>query len=247
MSATAGGSRGAGCEFGEDQDRVGMEAEVRGAGSDHRQRVGVAPEAVRPGSGLEKESVLIESMFHLPLPVMEKILRPVIVYLFLVGYLRLFGKRELAQLNPFDLVVLLSLSNTVQNAMIGDDNSVSGGVIGAFSLLTINWLLTRILFRAPKLNKLFELPPTVLIRHGAVDWEAMKKEALTELELRSVLHKQGFDDFNQVEKCVLEPNGNFYLEGIKSMSDDAQRAELMKAIEALTREVKDMRAQLATR
>jgi hypothetical protein len=62
-----------------------------------------------------------------------------------------------------------------------------------------------------------------------------------------VLHKQGFDDFNQVEKCVLEPNGNFYLEGIKEMSDNAQRAELKKAIEALTREVKDMRAQLATR
>jgi uncharacterized membrane protein YcaP (DUF421 family) len=193
------------------------------------------------------ETVLIESMFHLPLPVLEKILRPVLVYLFLVGFLRLFGKRELAQLNPFDLVVLLSLSNTVQNAMIGDDNSVSGGVIGAFSLLAINWLLTRVLFRAPTLNKFFELSPTVLIQHGVVDWEAAKKEALTELELRSVLHKQGFDRFEEVEKCVLEPNGNFYMEGIKSMSDDAQRAELMKAIEVLTREVKDMRAELAMR
>jgi uncharacterized membrane protein YcaP (DUF421 family) len=190
---------------------------------------------------------LIQSMFHLQLPILEKILRPVIVYLFLVGFLRLFGKRELAQLNPFDLVVLLSLSNTVQNAMIGDDNSVSGGVIGAFSMLTINWLLTRLLFRAPKLNKFFELSPTVLIQHGVVDWEATKKEALTELELRSVLHKQGFDRYEEVEKLVLEPNGNFYMEGIKSMSDDAQRAELMKAIEALTREVKDMRAELATR
>jgi uncharacterized membrane protein YcaP (DUF421 family) len=186
-------------------------------------------------------------MFHLPLPVLEKILRPVLVYLFLVGFLRLFGKRELAQLNPFDLVVLLSLSNTVQNAMIGDDNSVTGGIIGAFSLLAVNYVLTRILFRAPKLNTIFELPPTVLIRHGVVDWEAAKKEALTELELRSVLHKQGFDTYEQVEKCVLEPNGNFYMEGIKSMSDDAQRAELMKAIELLTREVKDMRAELATR
>jgi uncharacterized membrane protein YcaP (DUF421 family) len=186
-------------------------------------------------------------MFRLPLPLLEKILRPVFVYLFLVGFLRLFGKRELAQLNPFDLVVLLSLSNTVQNAMIGDDNSVSGGVIGAFSLLTINWLLTRILFRAPKLNKLFELPPTVLIQHGVVDWETMRKEALTELELRSVLHKQGFSEFEQVEKCVLEPNGNFYLEGIKWMSDDAQRATLMEAIESLTREVRDMRAELAAR
>jgi uncharacterized membrane protein YcaP (DUF421 family) len=186
-------------------------------------------------------------MFHIHLPILEKILRPVLVYLFLVVFLRLFGKRELAQLNPFDLVVLLSLSNTVQNAMIGDDNSVSGGAIGAFSLLTINWLLTRVLFRAPRLNKFFELPPTVLIRHGVVDWEAMKKEALTELELRSVLHKQGYDRFEEVEKCVLEPNGNFYIEGISSMSDDAQRAALMDAIASLTREVKDMRAQLAAR
>ena len=190
---------------------------------------------------------MIESMFHLPSPVLEKILRPVLVYLFLVVFLRLFGKRELAQLNPFDLVVLLSLSNTVQNAMIGDDNSVSGGAIGAFSLLTINWLLTRVLFRAPNLNKFFELQPTVLIQHGVVDWEATKEEALTELELRSVLHKQGFDRFEEVEKCVLEPNGNFYMEGIKAMSDDAQRAELLKAVENLTREVREMRAELGTR
>jgi uncharacterized membrane protein YcaP (DUF421 family) len=190
---------------------------------------------------------LIESMFHLPLPLLEKILRPILVYLFLVGFLRIFGKRELAQLNPFDLVVLLSLSNTVQNAMIGDDNSVTGGVIGAFSLLAVNWLLTRILFRTPRLNTVFELSPTVLIRHGVVDWEAAKKEALTELELRSVMHKQGFDRFEEIEKCVLEPNGNFYMEGIKSMSDDAQRADLMKAIEMLTREVREMRAELATR
>src|ERR1700733_7837554 len=186
-------------------------------------------------------------MFHLPLPLLEKVLRPVIVYLFLILFLRLFGKRELAQLNPFDLVVLLSLSNTVQNAMIGDDNSVSGGVIGAFSLLTVNWLLTRILFHAPKLNHFFELPPTILIQHGVVDWEAAKKEALTELELRSVLHKQGFDRFDEVEKCVLEPNGNFYMEGIKEKSDDAQRAEMMKMIQALTGEVREMKGLLAAR
>lgn len=186
-------------------------------------------------------------MFHLPLPILEKILRPVVVYLFLIGFLRLFGKRELAQLNPFDLVVLLSLSNTVQNAMIGDDNSVSGGVIGAFSLLTINWLLSRVLFNMPKLNKAFEGTASVLIRSGVVDWEEAKREALTELELRSVLHKQGFNDFSEVEKCVLEPNGNFYLEGIKSMSDDAQRADLKRSIEELHLEIKQMRAELVAR
>jgi uncharacterized membrane protein YcaP (DUF421 family) len=196
---------------------------------------------------VEKENVLIESMFHLPLPVLEKILRPVIVYLFLIGFLRLFGKRELAQLNPFDLVVLLSLSNTVQNAMIGDDNSVSGGVIGAFSLLAINWILSKTLFRFPKLNSAIEGTKTYLIRHGEVDYAALKRETLTEVELRSVLHRQGFNSFEEVEKCVLEPNGTFYMEGIKSMSDDAQRAALMKAVEALTAEVKEMRSELALR
>src|SRR3954470_14477526 len=79
-------------------------------------------------------------------PVLEKIIRPVIVYFALVIGLRVFGKRELAQINPFDLVVLLSLSNTVQNAIIGNDNSVSGGLIGALSLLTINYLVVRFLF-----------------------------------------------------------------------------------------------------
>jgi uncharacterized membrane protein YcaP (DUF421 family) len=175
---------------------------------------------------------LIESMFHMHLPLLEKILRPMIVYLCLIAFLRLFGKRELAQLNPFDLVVLLSLSNTVQNAMIGDDNTVSGGVIGALSLLTINWLLSRLLFNMPKLNTAFEGSPSVLIRHGVVDWAEAKREALTELELRSVLHKQGFNDFSEV---------------IKSMSDDAQRAELRRSIEELHVEIKQMRIDLAAR
>ena len=100
--------------------------------------------------GVMVTSPLFEHMFHLPLPFLEKLLRPVIVYLVLVLLLRIFGKRELAQLNPFDLVVLLSLSNTVQNAIIGDDNSVTGGIIGAFSLLGINWLVVRVLFRSPQ-------------------------------------------------------------------------------------------------
>ena len=190
---------------------------------------------------------MIESMFHMQLPLLEKILRPVMVYLCLVVFLRIFGKRELAQLNPFDLVVLLCLSNTVQNSIIGNDNSVSGGIVGVLSLLTINWVLTRILFRSPKLSMVLEGEKTVLIQHGVVDWEATKKEALSEIELRSVLHKQGFDRYEEVEKCVLEPNGNFYMEGIKSMSDDAQRAELMREIKALSVEVRELKGMLSAR
>jgi len=186
-------------------------------------------------------------MFHLHLPLVEKMLRPVIVYLCLVVFLRLFGKRELAQLNPFDLVVLLSLSNTVQNAMIGDDNSVTGGVIGAFSLLAINWLLTLVLFRMPKLDKVVEGTETVLIRHGKVDKEAMKKEALTELELKSVIHKQGLNSFSEVERCVLEPNGTFYVEAIQPGAGDIERAEMLKEVRALAAEVRELKGLLAAR
>src|SRR6266700_8036830 len=95
-------------------------------------------------------------MFQLPLPLLEKLLRPVVVYLVLVILLRIFGKRELAQLNPFDLVVLLSLSNTVQNAIIGDDTSVTGGLLGAFTLCAVNYLVIRFLFRHRRLDQLLE-------------------------------------------------------------------------------------------
>ena len=190
---------------------------------------------------------MIESMFHLHMPVLEKLLRPVIVYLFLIFFLRLFGKRELAQLNPFDLVVLLSLSNTVQNAMIGDDNSVSGGVIGAFSLLTINWLLTWLLFRAPKVDAAFQGKPATLITAGTVDESALKRECLTPEELISVLNKNGFNDPAEVQSCVLEPNGTFFVKGRTPTSDQVERAELMSALENLRAEVIAMREQITGR
>jgi uncharacterized membrane protein YcaP (DUF421 family) len=190
---------------------------------------------------------MMHSMFHLPLPVMEKILRPVIVYLFLIGFLRLFGKRELAQLNPFDLVVLLSLSNTVQNAIIGDDNSVSGGIIGAFALLAINWLLMWLLYRSPKLNQKLEGSKTVLIENGVVSEEAMKKETLTFEELISVLNKNGFNNPADVEECVLEPNGTFFVKGKTPTSETVHSRELLNAVERLTAEVMAMRAEMQAR
>jgi uncharacterized membrane protein YcaP (DUF421 family) len=190
---------------------------------------------------------MLQSMFHLPLPVLEKIVRPIVVYLALILFLRLFGKRELAQLNPFDLVVLLSLSNTVQNAIIGDDNSVSGGIIGAFSLLAINWLLMRFLYRMPKLNAALEGTETLLIMDGQVDHHALTRETLTETELLSVLHKNNFDTFDEVGKCVLEPNGTFYIEARKPSADELQAAELMKAVQTLTQEVQQLRAELHSR
>ncbi len=186
---------------------------------------------------------MVESMFHLELPLLEKIVRPVLVYLVLVIFLRLFGKRELAQLNPFDLVVLLCLANTVQNAIIGNDNSVSGGIVGAFSLLTTNWLLVRFLYKMPKINQALEGRETVLICDGRVDQAAMVKEQLTKVELLAVIHKQGLDDLTDVQRCVLEPNGTFYVEAKKPSSDDLERREILELVRALRSELALLRAE----
>ena len=183
-------------------------------------------------------------MFHLPLPILEKILRPMIVYIALIAFLRLFGKRELAQLNPFDLVVLLSLSNTVQNAMIGDDNSVSGGIIGAFSLLAANWILSQLIFKMPKLNNALQGSPTTLIRDGKVDEAALKSQTLTHEELLSVLHKQGLDSIQQVQTCVLEPAGTFYIEKKTPSFDEQEISELLASMRKLTADVEHLREQL---
>src|SRR5205809_6755737 len=114
---------------------------------------------------------IVEHMFHLGLPITEKILRPIVVYFFLVVGLRLAGKRELAQLNPFDLVVLLTLSNTVQNAIIGDDNSVVGGIVGATALLVVNYLVVRFLYRHARLERLVEGDADVLMEDGKVRFD----------------------------------------------------------------------------
>ena len=188
---------------------------------------------------------VLDSMFHLPVPIVEKLLRPVVVYLVLILLLRIFGKRELAQLNPFDLVVLLSLSNTVQNAIIGDDNSVTGGIIGAFSLLAINWLVVRILFRTPRLNRALEGRPAVLIRDGHVDKRALQHEALTREELVEVVHRQGFEHIHDVHRCELEPNGTFYIEGRDPSIADKRHTELLELLDALKKEVVALRARPA--
>jgi uncharacterized membrane protein YcaP (DUF421 family) len=188
---------------------------------------------------------VLDSMFHLPVPIVEKLLRPVVVYLVLVLLLRLFGKRELAQLNPFDLVVLLSLSNTVQNAIIGDDNSVTGGIIGAFSLLAINWIVVRILFQIPQLNRALEGRSTVLVHDGHIDGKALAREALTRETLMEVLHRQGFEHLHDVHHCELEPNGTFYVEARDPSIADKRHAELVARLEAMSQEIAELRARPA--
>jgi uncharacterized membrane protein YcaP (DUF421 family) len=171
-----------------------------------------------------------KDIFAPGVPLLEKMLRPALVYFFLVVALRVFGKRELAQLNPFDLVVLLSLSNTVQNAIIGNDNSLTGGLVGAFSLLVINYLVVRFLFRHRRLDQLFEGKPTVLIQQGHINKKALAQELLTRSELMTVLHRQGFDNLSEVETCTLEPGGTFYIQRKLPAQDEVEHDEVMRSL-----------------
>ena len=183
-----------------------------------------------------------KDMFVLGLPLLEKILRPIFVYAFLVVSLRLSGKRELVQLNPFDLVVLLTLSNTVQNAIIGDDNSVSGGLIGATSLLLINYLVVRFLYGHRKLEQIVEGKSDSLIENGKLRTARLKKELITRTQLEAAARKQGFDSLTEVDRCVLEPGGTLTFVGKKPASEDVRHQELLGKLEKLMEEVVRLRA-----
>jgi uncharacterized membrane protein YcaP (DUF421 family) len=169
--------------------------------------------------------------------IVEKIIRPVVIYVLLVLLLRWFGKRMLAQLNPFDLVVLLTLSNTVQNAIIGNDTSLTGGVIGALSLIGMNAVLVRLYYRGPE--TMIEAPDTYLIRGHRVQTEALRRFHINRGELLARAHERGFDDLDEVDTAVLYPNGTIYMKG--TSKDDACLAEILREVKTLRREVATMR------
>src|ERR1700719_1178714 len=181
------------------------------------------------------------NMFVLGVPIAEKILRPIIVYIFLIIGLRLSGKRELAQLNPFDLIVLLTLSNTVQNAIIGDDNTVLGGIIGATSLLAINYLVVRFLYDHRKIDQLVEGSPDVLVEDGKVHEHKVNGELITKEELAAAARKQGFDSLSEVRQCVLEPGGTLTFVAKKPDTEDIRHKEILQKFEALTQEIARLR------
>jgi uncharacterized membrane protein YcaP (DUF421 family) len=172
------------------------------------------------------DSEMLGDMFRLGLPFAEKILRPILVYGFLIIVLRIFGKRELAQLNPFDLIVLLMLSNTVQNAIIGNDNSVTGGIIGAFTLLATNYFVVRFVLKHRRLDEVLAGTPTVLIENGSVRRKALAKELISESELATVAKRQGFKSLKEVESCLLEPGGTFVMQGKELSQPKDQFAEI---------------------
>jgi uncharacterized membrane protein YcaP (DUF421 family) len=169
-----------------------------------------------------------------PVSIAEKVLRPVLVYLLLVFALRKAGKRLLAQLNPFDFVVLLTLSNTVQNAIIGNDTSLLGGAIGAAALLGVNAVLVRFFYRGPEMTQIARGDRDIcLIAGGRLQEDAMRRLHINAGELIAKAHERGFDSLDEVESAVLYPNGTIYFRGQEAASDAARHRELLGRLDAL--------------
>jgi len=191
------------------------------------------------------DSTIWTHMFQLSLPIAEKIARPVVVYAFLVLGLRLAGKRELSQLNPFDLVVLLLLSNVVQNAIIGEDSSVTGGLLGAASLLAVNHVVVRFLFRHERLDRMIEGEPDVLIDEGRVLTDHLSGETITVQELEVAARKQGFASLADVERAVLEAGGGITFVAKKPKPEDVRHREILERLDRLAAELGGLKAAAA--
>lgn len=188
--------------------------------------------------------MIAHDLFTVGIPLTEKVLRTVAVYAALAGILRVAGKRDLAQLTSFDLVVVLLLSNVVQNAIIGADNSLAGGVLGAVVLVAVNAVVVRAAAASPGLSRLLQGAPTVLVHDGRFDEKALRREGLTKAELAAVLRRQNADDVAQVAEATLNPGGVLVVD-LHRDQQNATRADvdrLVRDIEQLSDRVRELSA-----
>jgi len=183
-------------------------------------------------------------LFQPGIPLLEKALRTVVVYAFLLIGLRLAGKRELSQVNPFDLVVLLLLSNTVQNAIIGNDNSLAGGLIGAAILLLLNAVLVRVLYHYGELDKI-EGHASVLVRNGRVLTHRLERELITRAELEAAARRQGIDSLAEVRECRLETGGALTFVQRSPSEADVRHSDMMSLLSRLESSQRALAEQLA--
>jgi uncharacterized membrane protein YcaP (DUF421 family) len=178
-------------------------------------------------------------------PVGERVLRAVVVYAFVVVALRLAGKREMGQLTSLDLVVLLFLSNILQNSIIGNDVSVTGGIIGAATLLLVNYLTIRFLYRFPKLDELIEGEATLLVQDGRILRDNLRRELLTEQELIVACHKQGILDISEVVRAYLETGGSITVFARRPTPVEAETSRVEEMLSQLVAAVQRLEARAA--
>ena len=181
-------------------------------------------------------TTIAQSLVDNGVPVAEKIVRTVVVYFAIVFLLRLFGKRELAQLNSFDLVVLLLLSNVVQNALIGPDNTLVGGLIGAVTLLGLNAIVVRLAKRNERVDELFEGTRTELVHDGKIDAHVLAHLGLRPGDVQNAIRRQGASSLDEVESASIYPGGAIVV-ALKPGAENATKADVDR-LEGLIRELR---------
>jgi uncharacterized membrane protein YcaP (DUF421 family) len=176
-------------------------------------------------------------LFQMDLSIWEKVIRSTVVYVFLLIVFRLAGKRQLAQINTMDLIVLLTISNTVQNAIIGPDNSLIGGLIGAAALVGINALLVHFLYARPELSAIVEGSSTLLMENGKLIEANLQSEEITVQELIETAQRQGYASLDKLQTITLEISGNLSLIANKPTDEVLRHQELLMRLDALSKEL----------
>lgn len=167
-------------------------------------------------------------------PYLDIILRSVAVYLFMLIAIRLFGKKELSQLNTADIILILLISNSVQNAMVGSNSSLQGGLVAALVLFVVNFIVKKVMFKSKTISQLVEDKPEILIHDGKLDFKALARLEITSQELEEVIREHGLQHFNEVKLAMMEIDGNIsVISGNKTLNQTHHKRKIHKTLGTL--------------
>lgn len=167
-------------------------------------------------------------------PFLDVILRSTAVYFFMMIALRVFGKKELSQLNTADVILILLISNSVQNAMVGNDTSLSGGLAAAIVLFAINYILKKLMFKYKKFSDFIQEKPEILVHNGTLEFKTLSKLNITSDELREAMREHGVENFKDVKLAMLEIDGNIsIISGDKNLQQTHYKRKIHKTLGSL--------------
>lgn len=164
-------------------------------------------------------------------PYLDIIFRSISVYLFMVIVLRIFGKKELSQLNTADVILILLISNSVQNAMVGSNSSLLGGIVAALALFLINYLFKNIMLRSKFIKNLVQDKPEILIHNGKIEFKTLAKLGITSDELQEAMREHGVQYFKEVKLAMFEIDGTIsIISGDKNLIQTHHKRKIHKTL-----------------
>lgn len=167
-------------------------------------------------------------------PYLDIILRSAAVYFFMIIALRIFGKKELSQLNTADVILILLISNSVQNAMVGSNSSLTGGLVAALVLFIVNFILKKIMYNSKSFNKFLQEKPEILIHDGKTDFKALAKLEISSDELDEVIREHGIESYKDVKLAMMEIDGNIsVISGNQNLKQTYHKRKIHKTLETL--------------